>query len=55
MSLDGMLKNGVSHPISREAITNNHELPRAKLVSVPVFQLLDGMYILSPTISLRSL
>src|SRR5689334_638773 len=55
MSLDGMLKNGVGHPISREAIANNHELSQAKLasvLSVPVFQLFDGMYFLSPTISL---
>jgi hypothetical protein len=33
-----VLKKGASHPISRELITTNHELTRAKLVPVPVFQ-----------------
>jgi hypothetical protein len=33
-----MPENGVSHPISREAITNNRALRQAKLVSVPVFR-----------------
>jgi hypothetical protein len=33
-----MLKNGASHPISREIATTNHELTRAKLVLSPFFQ-----------------
>jgi hypothetical protein len=32
------LQRVVSHPISRAAITNEHELAEAKLVSAPVFQ-----------------
>jgi hypothetical protein len=35
---DRLLKKGASHPISRELVISNHELTRAKLVSVPVFQ-----------------
>jgi hypothetical protein len=33
-----LLKKGASHPISRERVTSNHELTRAKLAPVPVFQ-----------------